>query len=67
MTIRTDSEQGSDERGQWGSAAEQRATIEKLREGELEDIGGKRAWAEKIEIDEGDEEGRGVSLSLIHI
>ena len=65
MTIRTDSTQGSDERGEWGTAAEQRATIEKLQKGELEDVGGKRAWAENIEIDEGDEAGRGVSSTKV--
>jgi len=65
VTIRTDNKQGSDERGEWGTAAEQRATIEKLKNGDLEDVGGKRTWAENIEIDEGDEAGRGVSSTKV--
>jgi nicotinamide-nucleotide adenylyltransferase len=65
VTIRADSKQGSDERGEWGTAAEQRATIERLQNGVLEDVGGKRAWAANIEIDEGDEAGKGVSSTRV--
>lgn len=65
VTIRADAEQGKDERGEWGSAQEQRHTIEKLGNGELEDVGGKRVWAEKVDITEGEEEGKGVSSTRV--
>lgn len=65
VTIRADAEQGKDERGEWGSAEEQRKTIEALCRGELEDVGGKKAWAEKVEITEGEAEGRGVSSTRV--
>jgi nicotinamide-nucleotide adenylyltransferase len=38
---------------QWGSKEDQDAYIEALAKGENEDIGGKREWAEKIDIVEG--------------
>lgn len=65
VTIRTDSEHGKDDRGEWGTAEEQRHTIEALRRGDIEDAGGKKEWAERVDIEEGDEEGKGVSSTKI--
>jgi nicotinamide-nucleotide adenylyltransferase len=65
VTIRADAGQGKDERGEWGTAEEQRTTIEALARGELESVGGQKKWAEKIEIDEGDAESKGVSSTRV--
>lgn len=65
VTIRADSEQGKDERGEWGGAEEQRNVIEGLARGELEDVGGRKEWAKMVDITEGEEEGRGVSSTRV--
>ncbi|KAE9576451.1 Nicotinamide mononucleotide adenylyltransferase [Colletotrichum fructicola] len=35
---------------EWGGEGEQRAYLEGLREGGLEEVGGKREWAERVEL-----------------
>ena len=69
VTIR-DPEPGEDGSGGYGSVEEQRKTIEALGKGELEDVGGKRAWQDKVDIAEMDvtgveAEGRGVSSTMV--
>ncbi|KAH6885709.1 hypothetical protein B0T10DRAFT_608161 [Thelonectria olida] len=42
---------------QWGGTEEQRAEVERLATGGLEDVGGRRAWMERVDVVEGGEEG----------
>ncbi|KAI9714352.1 MAG: hypothetical protein M1820_000313 [Bogoriella megaspora] len=50
--------------GEYGTAEEQREYLEGLAEGRMEEQGGKREWAEKVEMVEG-EEGIGVSSTRV--
>ncbi|KAK8077857.1 hypothetical protein PG996_004027 [Apiospora saccharicola] len=54
VTMRTDTD--------WGSAAEQRAYLEGLRDGKLEAMGGRREWADKVEMVEGRTQGQGADV-----
>ncbi|KAH9907779.1 Nucleotidylyl transferase [Xylariomycetidae sp. FL2044] len=45
VTMRTDAD--------WGDAEEQRAYLEGLRRGRLDDVGGRREWADRVEMVEG--------------
>ncbi|KAF4930368.1 putative nicotinamide mononucleotide adenylyltransferase [Colletotrichum viniferum] len=49
---------------EWGGEGEQRAYLEGLREGGLEEVGGKREWAERVELVTGTE-GEVVSSSRV--
>ncbi|KAK6845547.1 hypothetical protein PG995_015657 [Apiospora arundinis] len=49
VTMRTDAD--------WGSAADQRAYLAGLRDGRLEAMGGKREWADRVDMVEGRKEG----------
>ncbi|KAJ0383256.1 hypothetical protein COL922a_010849 [Colletotrichum nupharicola] len=49
---------------EWGGEGEQRAYLEGLREGGLEEVGGKREWAERVELVNGTE-GEVVSSSRV--
>ncbi|KAL3295890.1 cytidylyltransferase family protein [Colletotrichum asianum] len=49
---------------EWGGEGEQRAYLEGLREGGLEEVGGKREWAERVELVTGTE-GEVVSSSKV--
>ena len=49
VTMRTDAD--------WGGAAEQRAYLEGLRDGKLEAMGGKKEWADRVDMVEGRKEG----------
>ncbi|KAK7948672.1 cytidylyltransferase [Apiospora aurea] len=51
VTMRTDAD--------WGTAADQRAYLAGLRDGKLEAMGGRREWADKVEMVEGRREGKG--------
>ncbi|KAK8038781.1 Nucleotidylyl transferase [Apiospora rasikravindrae] len=51
VTMRTDAD--------WGTAADQRAYLAGLRDGKLEAMGGRREWADKVEMVEGRREGEG--------
>ncbi|KAM0330651.1 hypothetical protein ACHAQA_003602 [Verticillium albo-atrum] len=42
--------------GDWGGSEEQQAYLEKLRDGGFEQAGGRREWAERVELVEGDQE-----------
>jgi nicotinamide-nucleotide adenylyltransferase len=55
VTMRTDAD--------WGGAAEQRAYLDGLRGGRLETAGGRREWANKVEIVDGRREGEEVVSS----
>ncbi|KAK1708101.1 hypothetical protein BDP67DRAFT_411616 [Colletotrichum lupini] len=55
ITMRTDDE--------WGGEGEQVAYLESLRDGGLEDVGGRRAWAERVEMVRGRDEGEEVVSS----
>ncbi|KAI0385505.1 Nucleotidylyl transferase [Hypomontagnella monticulosa] len=55
VTMRTDAE--------WGDAAAQREYLEKLRRGELERVGGRTEWVERIEMEDGRKEGEEVVSS----
>ncbi|KAI8959996.1 Nucleotidylyl transferase [Daldinia sp. FL1419] len=55
VTMRPDAE--------WGDAAAQRAYLEELRAGELERVGGRIAWADRIEMVEGRKDGEEVVSS----
>ncbi|KAK1535036.1 cytidylyltransferase [Colletotrichum costaricense] len=47
----------------WGGEGEQVAYLESLRDGGLEDVGGRRAWAERVEMVRGRDEGEEVVSS----
>ncbi|KAK8862015.1 Nucleotidylyl transferase [Apiospora arundinis] len=49
VTMRTDAD--------WGSATDQRAYLAGLRDGRLEAMGGKREWADRVDMVEGRKEG----------
>ncbi|KAK8094088.1 Nucleotidylyl transferase [Apiospora hydei] len=51
VTMRTDAD--------WGTAADQRAYLAGLRGGKLKAMGGRREWADKVEMVEGRREGKG--------
>lgn len=51
VTMRTDAD--------WGSAADQRSYLEGLQDGKLEAMGGKREWADKVEMVKGRADGQG--------
>ncbi|EXF75058.1 cytidylyltransferase [Colletotrichum fioriniae PJ7] len=55
ITMRTDDE--------WGGEGEQVAYLESLRDGGLEEVGGRGAWAERVEMVKGRDEGEGVVSS----
>ncbi|KAK1544983.1 cytidylyltransferase [Colletotrichum paranaense] len=55
ITMRTDDE--------WGGEGEQVAYLKSLRDGGLEDVGGRRAWAERVEMVRGRDEGEEVVSS----
>jgi nicotinamide-nucleotide adenylyltransferase len=65
VTIRADADDGKAERGEWGTANEQRHAIAALSRGELENVGGQRNWAKRIDIDEGERESKGVSSTKV--
>lgn len=50
---------------EWGGEEEQRRYLEGLREGGLEEVGGKREWAERVELVTGTEGGEVVSSSKV--
>ncbi|KAF5526220.1 Nicotinamide mononucleotide adenylyltransferase [Colletotrichum aenigma] len=50
---------------EWGGEEEQRRYLEGLREGGLEEVGGKREWAERVELVTGTEGGEAVSSSKV--
>ncbi|KAI3541949.1 cytidylyltransferase [Colletotrichum filicis] len=47
----------------WGGEGEQVAYLKSLRDGGLEDVGGRRAWAERVEMVRGRDEGEEVVSS----
>ena len=47
----------------WGESEEQDEYVKKLQRGEMEDKGGKREWAERIELVEGRKEGEEIVSS----
>ncbi|KAM0278716.1 hypothetical protein ACHAQH_005009 [Verticillium albo-atrum] len=42
--------------GDWGGKGEQQGYVERLRDGGFEEAGGRREWAERVELVEGDDE-----------
>lgn len=50
---------------EWGGEEEQRRYLEGLREGGLEEVGGKREWAERVDLVTGTEGGEVVSSSKV--
>lgn len=50
---------------QWGGTDAQRAYVERLAQGGLEDVGGDGAWAARVDVVEGDAEEEDVSSSRV--
>lgn len=55
ITMRTDAD--------WGGASEQIAYLDRLKRGRLEEVGGKKEWADKIDMVEGRREGEEIISS----
>lgn len=55
ITMRTDAD--------WGDAAEQVAYLDNLKHGRLDEIGGKKEWADKVEMVQGRQQGEEVISS----
>lgn len=49
----------------WGGTERQRAEVERLEAGGLEEVGGRGEWMGRVDVVEGGEEGEGVSSSRV--
>ena len=52
-------------RGEWGGDGEQRAYLDGLAGGRLEEVGGRREWVGRVELVEATKDGRAVSSTAV--